>query len=325
MQTELTFIRCRRGCGRARVRQIGWIWSTVPRRSVLCAPKSTVDLSWSTRGPSPVKTTNSKPICDLGAPLRRLLFACNLTVTYVYRSARTLKLLSAVGRPPAILTKPINTKPIITPHLGTTIRAVHFRRTLLHVRGLDVPVAVFFILQFLHVAFVARFGTDLSVRVLKDRGLARLVFLISDTQTHDVRFERLGCLVANGDEIVFGHEVVVHVISTTFARYDRLRWRRSRRVEGDPRENSENTRHDRDRKASPHGRYGVSTDSHILRRVRRSQLLIVIGRSFHHRAVRASKCARGTAPMQRWTGRSVGRGARWRPTGFCVSVLGFRV
>jgi len=30
LQTELTFVRRRRGCGRARIRQVGWNRSTVP-------------------------------------------------------------------------------------------------------------------------------------------------------------------------------------------------------------------------------------------------------------------------------------------------------
>ena len=86
-------------------------------------------------------------------------------------------MLSAVGGPLAMITKPI-----ITPHLGTTTRAVHIRRTSLHVLWLYVAVAVFFVLQFLHEAFVARLGTDLSVQNLKVGGFPHLVFLVSDTR-----------------------------------------------------------------------------------------------------------------------------------------------
>jgi hypothetical protein len=42
----------------------------------------------------------------------------------------------------------------------------------------------------------------------------------------------------------------------------------------------------------------VSDERNILRRVRRSQLFLVLGRFLHHRATRASKCARGTAPHE---------------------------
>lgn len=75
-------------------------------------------------------------------------------------------------------------------------------------------------------------------------------------------------------------------MSTALAR--RARSRR-RCVEGDPRENSDDTRRDRDREASPRGRRGVGADGSALRRVRRSQLFVVLGRVLHHRAARASK------------------------------------
>ena len=75
-------------------------------------------------------------------------------------------------------------------------------------------------------------------------------------------------------------------MSTALAR--RARSRR-RCVEGDPRESSDDTRRDRDREASPRGRRGVGADGSALRRVRRSQLFVVLGRVLHHRAARASK------------------------------------
>ena len=68
-------------------------------------------------------------------------------------------------------------------------------------------------------------------------------------------------------------------------------------MEGDPRENSDDTRRDRDREASPRGRRGVGADGSALRRVRRSQLFVVLGRVLHHRAALASKWRAARRPL----------------------------
>ena len=71
--------------------------------------------------------------------------------------------------------------------------------------GCMSPLLSFFVLQFLHEAFVARLGTDLSVQNLKVGGFPHLVFLVSDT-CPDVRFRERQGLVAIGYEIVLGYE-----------------------------------------------------------------------------------------------------------------------
>ena len=147
----------------------------------MSAPKSFVESTCPTRGPSPIKARTHnhlqnylrRPACSTETTPLRILFHLN-RCPYQYSSPQiAFGSRWATGH---------DYKPIITPHLGTTTRAVHIRRTSLHVLWLYVAVAIFFVLQFLHEAFVARLGTDLSVRNLKVGEFPHLVFLVSDTR-----------------------------------------------------------------------------------------------------------------------------------------------